>query len=127
MKKLLSIIIVLIVLTSCNQNSLEDQYFEYCETDSISVGYQFTIQQNEDGSFQRINIFNPVYQSELIDIKGLVFATANTVPNPKGYWHFVKINSKGKDLPEEPLSFEILKTTRRPSFIGFHEWKGKNK
>lgn len=133
MKKVLFIIIVLVALISYNvllsiigYNHLteEGRYRNYCETDSISVGYQFTILQNEDGSFQTVSILNPVYKVELNEYKGLIFAKANTIVNPKGYWHFVKINSK--DLPEEPLKFTELKTTRKPSFEGFHEWK-KNK
>lgn len=124
MKKVLTFLCMLILIISCRQQNLEDKYFEYCLTDSVAVGYQFIIKQNDDGSFQRVNVFSPEHKDLLRKFEGLIYAQNNTIVNPKGYWHYLKTLTK--DSIGEPIGVTIIKTPREPDFPGFHEWK-KNK
>lgn len=107
-------------LTTLPITSKEAEYIEFCETDSVVVGYQY-IFLGKDSTNVAFSVFNPRYQNYLMGFKGLTYAKITDSQSAIGYWLFLRLASR--EVPEQPINSADIKVQVQPDWIGFIKWR----
>ena len=129
MKKLLLLLsafmllfIISMVVSSCETPKTERDYIEFCENDTMIVGYEYVFVYN-DSADMNYSIFNPYYADMLAKYGKLTYADTSDVVSARSY--YLVLRGMDEKIAELPKGSKPIKITPEATWIGYIEWKDK--